>query len=158
MSTRPSPPRVELLDAAVGIGTDRPRLSWTVSTEHNPWAQTAYELEVETLGATATSGRIEGGDSVLLPWPFESLVSRATARVRARVWGAGDTEPSDIEVGLLEMSDWDARPIASLDEVPQEATVRFRREFVAEGEVVAAGSIFLSRVAFSPPASPWMRG
>ena len=144
MSTRPSPPRVELLDAAVGIGTGRPRLSWTVSTEHDPWAQTAYEVELETLGATATSGRIEGGDSVLLPWPFESLVSRATARVRARVWGAGDTEPSewgessDIEVGLLEVSDWDARPIASPDEVPQEATVRFRREFVAEGEVVAA--------------------
>ncbi|HJQ44796.1 MAG TPA: glycoside hydrolase family 78 protein [Amycolatopsis sp.] len=86
----------------------RPRLSWQVATHDASWAQTAYEVERDA----ATVVRVESGEQVLVPWPFEPLRSRERATVRVRVASGGAwsewSEPSTVEAGLLSTSDWRA--------------------------------------------------
>ncbi|MFD0856347.1 hypothetical protein ACFQ07_29170, partial [Actinomadura adrarensis] len=62
--------RFEHLREPLGIGTDRPRLSWYTETETPDWTQTAYEVE-----ARGERVRVESADSVLVPWPFAPLAS-----------------------------------------------------------------------------------
>ncbi|WP_129336456.1 glycoside hydrolase family 78 protein [Cellulomonas endophytica] len=99
---------------ALGLGTDRPSLSW-VTTAPAGWVQVAYELELVVDGVARTTGRVESPDSVALPWPLAPLGSRARVEARVRLWGRGDDRPSrwsDVgraETGLLAPSDWTAR-------------------------------------------------
>ena len=68
----------------LGIGAPSPRLSWTTSDRRIPgWAQAAYEVEV----AGTACGRVDGPDSVFVPWPTTPLRSREARPVRVRVWG-----------------------------------------------------------------------
>jgi alpha-L-rhamnosidase len=108
--------RIEHLQDTLGIGTDRPRLSWIVETAAQGWRQAGYEIEVYDAEGKlrGQTGRVESDQSVLVDWPFEALSSRERVSVRARVWGqegeASDwSEPVPIEVGLLYPQDWTAR-------------------------------------------------
>ncbi|WP_329456943.1 glycoside hydrolase family 78 protein [Streptomyces sp. NBC_01497] len=107
----------------IGIGERRPRLSWTVREAPHGWVQGAYEVQVteEARGGALPlfeSGRIEGGDSLLVPWPAPPLRARQRCAVRVRVWGRGDGahdggpspwSPSlTVEAGLLAPADWTA--------------------------------------------------
>jgi alpha-L-rhamnosidase len=75
----------------LGIGVARPRLSWTVASGFPEWCQAAYEIE--SIGQDGRSleqtGRVESGQSVLVPWPFAPLTSRQRVLVRVRVFGTG---------------------------------------------------------------------
>ena len=108
--------RIEHLRDRVGIGTARPRLSWTVETESRDWLQTGYEIESYDPDGTLLdqTGRVESDQSVLLAWPFAPLTSREQLSVRVRVWDKEDrvsewSEAVSIEAGLLSTSDWNAR-------------------------------------------------
>jgi alpha-L-rhamnosidase len=111
-----APVRFEHLPEPLGIGVDRPRLSWMISAASNNWQQAAYELEAyaadQHLRGQQTS-RVESGESVLVPWPFAPLRSRQRLAVRVRVWGqdgqaSGWSEPAWVEAGLLQPADWTA--------------------------------------------------
>jgi alpha-L-rhamnosidase len=102
----------------LGIGERSPRLSWRTETDAAGWRQSAYEIEVTGAdgGALGGSGRVESGDSVLVPWPARVLGSRERVGARVRVWDAEGTasdwsETAYAETGLLDRSDWTARPI-----------------------------------------------
>jgi alpha-L-rhamnosidase len=108
--------RVEHHRDALGIGVNRPRLSWIVETETQGWHQAAYEIEAYDPDGKLRrqTGWVESDRSVLVDWPFESLSSRERVTVRARAWGrdgaASDwSEPVSIEMGLLHPEDWSAR-------------------------------------------------
>ena len=73
LELHPVEPRV------LGIGEDRPRLSWVVPAADEGWEQTAYEVEL-VRDAAATSHVVESGDQVLVPWPGEPLASRERRR------------------------------------------------------------------------------
>jgi alpha-L-rhamnosidase len=107
--TKVGPVRFEHLDRPLGVGTATPRLSWQVTTDDPDWTQTAYELELDG----ATTVRADSVEQVLVPWPFPPLASRGRATVRVRVAGGEDwsawSEPSTVEVGLLDPRDWSAR-------------------------------------------------
>ncbi len=101
---------------AFGIGVAQPRLSWIVATTIENWRQSGYEIEAyEPDGRLRDqTGRVESGESVLVPWPFPPLASRENLVVRVRAWGS-DGQPSawsgltQVEAGLLHASDWIAR-------------------------------------------------
>jgi alpha-L-rhamnosidase len=134
----------------LGIGEARPRISWKVRTDQDGWRQQAYEIAIEPAGGQdgkeQTSGKVVSAESVLVPWPFDPLPSRARRTVRVRVWGVDEAAPewsaeADVEAGLLEPSDWTARLISpdwqedtSLDQPP----ALFRRDFQAQGSVSSA--------------------
>src|SRR5262245_13714075 len=110
---------VEHLREPLGIGTPRPRLSWTAQTAVQGWTQTAYEIEVADPDGTSSvrTGQVDSAGSVLVPWPAADLISRERKRVRVRVWGTGgvDSAWSDwlqLEAGLLHPGDWHARAVS----------------------------------------------
>ena len=108
--------RFEHLREALGIGADRPRLSWTVSTSIPNWRQAAYEIECYNSDGKmrGQTGKVESGGSVLVPWPFEPLRSRERLTVRVRVTGSDGqvspwSQPEEVEAGLLQPADWSAQ-------------------------------------------------
>jgi alpha-L-rhamnosidase len=133
---------------ALGIGEARPRISWRVRPENPEWGQRAYEIRVTGAdGSSVTSGRIDGGNSVLVPWPVGALPARARRQVSVRVWGVdtnaptGWSEPSPVETGLLAPGDWSASLISpgwtedtSVDQPP----TLLRRDFRTDGEIASA--------------------
>jgi alpha-L-rhamnosidase len=109
-----SAPRFEQLDEPLGIGTPTPRLSWRI-TAGPGWRQVAWQAQcVRAAGTeTATGG---GDEQVLVAWPFEPLRSRERAEVRVRVQGPDGSwsawgETAAVEAGLLDPTDWIARPV-----------------------------------------------
>ncbi len=108
--------RFEHMREALGVGVDRPRLSWTVVTTADGWRQAAYEIEARGSDGSirGSSVRVESDQSVLVPWPFEPLSSRECVVVRVRVWGEDGqvsewSSPFSVEAGLLSPGDWIAR-------------------------------------------------
>lgn len=147
-----SPVRFEHFDHAFGIGTATPRLSWQVSTQDERWQQKAYELDC--------AGELvlkQSGEQVLVPWPFGALGSRSQATVRVRVtdghtW-SGWSEPSTVETGLLERSDWRALFItpATIGRTPDPApiltkTVRIERDLSSARLYATAYGYYLTEI------------
>jgi alpha-L-rhamnosidase len=136
--------RAERRDEALGVGVESPRLSWLTVTDAPGWAQAAYEVEIvdPATGRVTSSGRVDSGDSVLVPWPDAPLGSRQRRQVQVRVWGADGTasgwsEPLAVEAGLLRPSDWTARFVAPITSSRQQADPRpgslLRREVTLAG-------------------------
>jgi len=129
---------------ALGIGESAPRISFELSADAG-WTQQAYELEVRTADRTTVTGRIESGDSVLVPWPAPPLASREPATVRVRVWGS-DGAPSgwsawaEVEAGLLSVDDWSAHAVspAPAPGTDRTAPMLLRREFTVSGPISRA--------------------
>jgi alpha-L-rhamnosidase len=112
----------------IGTGERRPRLSWAVAEAPYGWVQDGYEVQVtqDAQGGALPpweSGRIDGGDSVLVPWPAPPLASREGCVGRVRVGGRDGADggglhedggpspwspPLTVEAGLLAAGDWTA--------------------------------------------------
>ncbi len=140
--------RIEHLRDTLGIGTDRPRLSWTVKTESRDWLQTAYEIETYDPDGKLRdqTGRVESDQSVLVPWPFAPVASREQLTVRVRVRGKDGSGSmwSDyvcLEAGLLSTSDWSARfisPAWDEDTSRSNPSPYLRREFELRAGIKSA--------------------
>ncbi|KAF5015930.1 hypothetical protein F66182_12552, partial [Fusarium sp. NRRL 66182] len=139
-------PSVEQHSTGFGIGTATPRLSWRFLTTADSglydWKQNAYEVHIVRSESQDEIYHVTSNESVLVPWPSTPLQSRESAQIRVRAYGcnaANDkAEPTawspwrTIECGLLDRSDWIARPIASSSEPQPDGPLRplrFRREF-----------------------------
>jgi alpha-L-rhamnosidase len=106
--TTPTRLRVEHLGRdALGLGVERPRLSWWLPSGIP--RQARYEVALED----GRSAEIESDRHVLRPWPFEPLRSRERTTWRVRVHGGAGwsdwSDPATIETGLLRPGDWSAR-------------------------------------------------
>ena len=134
--------RVEHLEQPLGIGVRRPRLSWQLP--EGATQQVAYELSVD--GSAA--GRVEAADNVLVPWPGEPLASGERRQVRVRVWtdlGESDwSEPTALETGLLEESDWSAQWVSPIEHSVDPAG--FRPAYLLRGEVHVPKPVAVARL------------
>ncbi|MGO3884777.1 MAG: family 78 glycoside hydrolase catalytic domain [Mycetocola sp.] len=140
--------RIEHHRSALGIGERRPRLSWKTTAEPG-WTQGGYELRI-TRGGETESHRVDGNESVLVPWPSAPLRSRERATVAVRVRGSesnagGYSAWSDevpLEAGLLEPGDWSAVPVGGAwPEDPESDDRRpalVRRDFSLDGTIASA--------------------
>ena len=139
--------RFEQTRQPLGIGVERPRLSWITETSIPGWRQAAYEMESYADGQLrAETGRIDSDQSVLVAWPFAPLASARRVSVRVRVFGA-DGSASDwselaaVETGLLHPSDWTAhfiRPDWDEDSSVPQPVPLLRRQFVIDQPVLRA--------------------
>ncbi len=140
--------RFEHLRDAFGIGTARPRLSWTVTNAADEWRQAGYEIESFAPDGQLReqSGRVASDESVLVAWPFAPLTSRERLTLRVRAWGADGqpsawSAPAPVEVGLLAPGDWEARfvtPDWDEDTTKSQPSSLLRREFAVRAEVIQA--------------------
>lgn len=133
-------PTFEQHATGFGISIALPRLSWSFRIEQRTardWEQAAYDIEIQR-GRKTSSWHVSSNASVLVPWPDTPLSSREQAKVRVRVYSNEASEPSEwspsatVECGLLERSDWLARPVTGAE--CSESSVRplrFRRRFTA---------------------------
>ncbi|MGW3567521.1 glycoside hydrolase family 78 protein [Streptomyces sp. NPDC000941] len=136
--------RFEHVRDALGIGTGRPRLSWTTLTDAEDWYQTAYEIELTAAGTAVVT--VDSAESVLVPWPFEPLTARGRATVRVRVTGSDGavspwSEPAAVETGLLAPEDWSAvfvTPDWDEDAQSDQPSPLLRHEFELRGPVRSA--------------------
>ncbi|MGN6219741.1 MAG: family 78 glycoside hydrolase catalytic domain [Microbacterium sp.] len=118
MSVIVDAPRIEHHREPLGIGERTPRLSWRISDAPAGWRQTAYRVELEHHAETATH-EVDGPDQVLVEWPGEPLRSRQRVSVRIAVRGtdgawSAPSPATTLEAGLLEPTDWIARPVGAL--------------------------------------------
>ncbi|MFF8536467.1 family 78 glycoside hydrolase catalytic domain [Streptomyces sp. NPDC015532] len=146
MSTsQPAPVSFEHLPDGLGIGTATPRLTWKLPP--GTGSQQAYEVRLERSGREHSTGRIEGSDQLLVPWPGEPLASRESVTVRVRVWTAGTaapsawSEPSLVEAGLLDPADWSAMPVGggwAEDPAAERQPARVRKDFDLDRPITRA--------------------
>jgi alpha-L-rhamnosidase len=141
----PGPATFERSPDGLGLGSARPRISWRLPEPSG--SQLAYELEFQRAGVTTATGRVDGAERHLVPWPAEPLASRERVRVRVRVWTEDEpvvsdwSQPAWAEAALLDLGDWVAAPVGGAwDEDPsadrQPALVR--REFTVHRPVASA--------------------
>lgn len=139
MTITASAPRFEHLAEPLGIGVSSPRISWTTGAPAG-WTQAAYEIELRRGSVTATSGRVESAEQILVPWPADPLASRERAEARVRLWGSDGSasefgEWAAVEAGLLDPSDWVAQAVGAAWEENEDKDLRrpplVRRAFAA---------------------------
>ncbi|KAH8878697.1 alfa-L-rhamnosidase [Thozetella sp. PMI_491] len=65
---------------ALGIASDRPRISWTFSGYEKDWIQRRYELEITFEGEHAEQHVAESPDSLFVAWPARPLLSGERAQ------------------------------------------------------------------------------
>jgi alpha-L-rhamnosidase len=143
-----SPPKFEHHHSGFGIGSANPRLSWqfqTIDGSVHGWVQTAYEVEVKFIDREPQTFNVSSTDSVLVPWPARSLLSRESAIVRVRVTGKSTTDtsfpentvsewspPSTVETALLDKDDFKASFITSaIEDIPDGPIppIRLQKQF-----------------------------
>ncbi|KAJ4989362.1 glycosyltransferase family 28 domain-containing protein [Stagonosporopsis vannaccii] len=106
---------------ALGVHETAPRITWTYSSSE-PFQQHSYNVEIAEISTTGRSeiiysASITSPKSNMMPWPADKPL-RSRQRISARVQGVsakGETtswsEPSVLETGLLNPSDWQAHRI-----------------------------------------------
>lgn len=133
--------------SAVTLGFDNmtPSISWQVSDPPTGWIQRCAEVEVVT-GNTQSDPfiyRIEGSDSLFVPWRAPALAPRESASVRVRVQGDDEqwsdwSEPAIVECGLLSSADWMGSPISPVEVAREDRAPVLTRRFHVAGKVSRA--------------------
>lgn len=136
----------------LGIQEATPRLSWRIQDPEFAFKQTSYEVELTTYRpglyvSGVTTSKFTSPNSRLVPWPLDSpLRSRQQISVRIRVWDDQGyqspwSDPSRLETGLLNRSDWTCERIAAPwgpgTEKPDPEQL-FRKEFALDNHPVKA--------------------
>lgn len=117
--------RCEHLFAPQGLNTRQPRLTWGLEGEGRNRAQTAYRIVVgrdraAVLEGRAThwdSGKVEGDETVLIPYAGARMKSDEILHWSVQVWDeaglASDfAAPATFYTGLMDEADWKADWIA----------------------------------------------
>ncbi|MGF0118638.1 glycoside hydrolase family 78 protein [Promicromonospora sp. Marseille-Q5078] len=145
---------------ALGVGEDRPRLSWHLDHARPAYRQAAYEVAWRTTAPDGTvlddaAAVVASPDQVLVPWPGAPLPTRARAevRVRTRDGGAEDDDgwgdwsaPAVVERGLA-AGDWTAELVGpGYDEGPAETrrAPLLRTGFAVPGAEVRSARLHLT--------------
>lgn len=135
--------RVENHERGLGIGEERPRLSWRVSAPPG-WAQQGYDVEIARDGVTEHH-EVPGADQLYVPWPSDPLAPREAVTVRVRVRGADDVRsawsaPLPVERAIAP-GDWCAVPVSGPGDTHPGTDRRpwlVRRAFTVSGPVARA--------------------
>ncbi|KAJ0129735.1 Uncharacterized protein HZ326_27158 [Fusarium oxysporum f. sp. albedinis] len=130
--------RVEHYREFAVINEEKPRISWSFEGLEEKWSQHAYEVSLHRGQPRKTETfSVASSQSLYVPWPSRRLESRelVTLKVRAQsedsVWTSWSA-PLQIEVGLLETTDWHCtliQPSINRDLSKPVQPVRFRKDF-----------------------------
>lgn len=126
--------KCENLTEPLGIGTNKPGLSWKIRSESNGTRQKAFQILVagsielldETNADLWNSGKVESYESIHVPCKGKELSSRSVCYWKVRIWNENDevsgwSTPSFFSIGLLDESDWKAQfigfPVSSVNTI-----------------------------------------
>ena len=114
--------RAELRAEALGVASNRPRLSWRfVGVQAG---QVSAEVRARSADGSVSVAALDGPGQVLVGWPFVPLASRQrlAVAVRARLADGAWTPWSDdlhVEGALYELSDWTEPLVVPSASAPQ---------------------------------------
>ncbi|MBS1708685.1 MAG: family 78 glycoside hydrolase catalytic domain [Armatimonadetes bacterium] len=137
----------------LAVEAEKPRLSWRTETESKNWTQSAYRVLVASSPALLKqgkgdlwdSGKVVGGQSVLVPYAGKRLEGRTACYWKVKVWGSdGKRSPWSSaaiwEMGILEPEDWNHSKWiggSRVDSTPEPAPL-LRHRFMVHKEVKRA--------------------
>lgn len=121
---RPGSLRCEYAENPTVIDVHCPRLSWINTSKVNGEFQSAFRIRVASdpkllrKADLWDSGKVESGESVLVPYGGENLLSRQECWWQVRVWDSRGrrsrwSRPARWGMGLLEKDDWKAQWIGA---------------------------------------------
>lgn len=138
--------KCEHLKNPVGLGTERPRLSWQTKVDEvdHPFVQESYRIAAATtiedldLGRSLLwdSGRVQSSEQVLVPWGGDALEMGERVFWKVQVWDSEGnpsewSDPAVFTIGPLQESDWQGEwlrhPYVSEEERARAAL--FRKDF-----------------------------
>ncbi|MGA1836663.1 family 78 glycoside hydrolase catalytic domain [Herbiconiux sp. 11R-BC] len=132
--------RAELRDDSTAVATPAPRLSWTVLSEEPGWRQASAELRSD--GQVV---RLDGPDSVLVPWPFAPLSAGESRELAVRVT-ADDGRTTDwsapLRVDAAFTDAWPGQPIGLADPERPAQPVLLRTTFEVDAPLTRARLLF----------------
>ena len=142
--------RCEYLKDPLGINVTKPRLSWVLQSEERGQKQTAYQVLVASTAETLAkdqgdlwdSGRVESDQTIHVEYAGKPFRSQMQCHWKVRAWDkAGQpspwSQPALWTMGLLNVSDWEAKWIAHGDASHEPATM-LRKEFNVNGPIKRA--------------------
>jgi alpha-L-rhamnosidase len=145
--------RTEYAQNPLGIDARTPRLSWQLRASTRDVRQQAYQIRVAHTGSGLAddeamiwdTGRVESGQSHLIPYGGPALQSAQRYYWQVRVWttagGSDWSERAWWEMGLLEPAEWTASwidPGLEEDSETPSPSPMLRREFSLTGEISKA--------------------
>jgi len=141
--------RTEHMSNPIGIDAARPRLGWKLQSDRQHVWQSAYRIQAapdpDFSQLLWDSGRVESDQSQHVPYGGPPLSSTERVYWRVKVWDDQEesqfSEPAYFEMGLLSVSDWQARWIEPEGEVDPDAfkpAPYLRREFEVRPGLVSA--------------------
>jgi alpha-L-rhamnosidase len=161
--------RCEHLVDPIGIDAWEPRLSWYAENTAHASFQSAYQIQVAATKDVLLAGepdlwetgRVESGQSVLIPYKGRSLSSGDQAYWRVRIWDDKDrplpwSEIATWEMGLLNTNDWNAQWIGRRNPNPDESPpcLYLRKSFSIRKAVKSCRLYMTARGVFEP----WFNG
>ena len=154
----------------IGIGVQRPRLSWKLISGRAGELQTAWQVRAASSAAALAAGRPDfwnsgkkaSDQSVLVPWGGNPLGPRARVFWQVRIWDRdGDatawSKPAQFELGLLDpATEWEGQWItADLPRYDVEREALARASWINAGS--GAGQAAAVRFALDLPADATVR-
>ncbi|WP_121811193.1 alpha-L-rhamnosidase [Mucilaginibacter kameinonensis] len=113
--------KCEMQNNPLGIGTNKPRLSWQITSDARNTNQMAYQILVASTPEKLTVGqgdlwdsrKVNSAESIMISYAGKPLVSRTVCYWKVRVWtnngGSAWSKPAKWSVGLLNPADWKAK-------------------------------------------------
>jgi alpha-L-rhamnosidase len=170
-----SPARVDALTCEhlsnpIGIGNQKPRLSWKLRSDRAGEAQTAWEIRAASSASGFKSaspdlwdsGKIISDQSVLVPWNGKPLGSRSQIFWQVRVWDKDGqptawSEVASFELGLLDAAnEWKGRWItADLPRYDIEQSALAKASWINAGSTASQAAAI--RLAVELPANTVIR-
>ncbi|KAH6622367.1 bacterial alpha-L-rhamnosidase-domain-containing protein [Boeremia exigua] len=111
---------------ALGVHETQPRISWTYNSSKPGFQQRSYNVELTEISPAGKpkiicSTNVTSSKSNLVPWPADKPL-RSRQRIAVKIQGVSErgettswSEPSILETGLLDSSDWTAQRITGGD-------------------------------------------
>ena len=145
--------RCEYKSNPLGIDTEKPRLSWQLTSTRRGAAQSAYQIQVQDgQDDLWDSGKVSSDQSIHVPYDGPALHSGQRCTWQVRVWDEADrpsdwSEPAWWEMSLLNEEDWAAQWISpdwDEDTSQSQPSPMLRTEFEIEGTVQSARAYITS--------------
>jgi alpha-L-rhamnosidase len=137
----------------IGMGVEKPRFTWLITSTQGSTMQTAYELVVrEGKKMVWSTGKVNSDQSVLVEYAGAPLISNTKYNWQVRVWDnhggvSAWSTPALFHTALFKESDWKAKWISiGFEEDAKTRPVQyFRKSFTVKKKIAQATAFITSQ-------------
>ncbi len=135
----------------IGMGVEKPRFTWLITSTQGSTMQTAYELVVREGKKTVWStGKVNSDQSVLVEYAGMQLHSNTKYNWQVRIWDnhggvSAWSAPANFHTALFQESDWKAKWISiGFEEDAKTRPVQYFRKSFAVKKKIAQATAFVT--------------